>query len=264
MALVKIKDFDANYRDTFGGYDIKGIDVYSDINNEKIGTVNDLLVDEQGHFRYFIVDLGFWGFGKKVLLPVGRSEIDNDGKHVRAIGFTKEQAEHLPEFNESLKIDHQYEDRVRGVYRSAPQDIHVRPLEASAPLEGAHHVARSAAPPTPPVPPVAPVVPPAPQPVPTAHQVIPPQQVPVQPQQVPASYGYPQQAYPQPPQPSYPAAPQPPLANQGGYPPVADPNAPYGYQQDPYLYGMNEQHHSVLQRYQERLIAKKRQSGQLR
>jgi stress response protein YsnF len=27
---------------------------------------------------------------------------------------------------------------------------------------------------------------------------------------------------------------------------------------------MNEQHHSVLQRYQERLIAKKRQSGQLR
>jgi len=37
--------------------------VYTDT-DEKIGTVNDALVDEEGHFRYFIVDLGFWIFGK--------------------------------------------------------------------------------------------------------------------------------------------------------------------------------------------------------
>ena len=51
MALVKIADFDPNYKqDIFGGDDIKGYDVYS-ANNEKIGGVYDVLVDESGRFR---------------------------------------------------------------------------------------------------------------------------------------------------------------------------------------------------------------------
>ncbi|NTW18596.1 MAG: RlmF-related methyltransferase, partial [Nostocales cyanobacterium W4_Combined_metabat2_030] len=31
--------------------------VYASV-DEKIGTVSDILVDDQGHFRYFVVDLG--------------------------------------------------------------------------------------------------------------------------------------------------------------------------------------------------------------
>lgn len=89
MLLYKIKDFDPHYRDTFGGYDIKGLEVYSGINNEKIGKISDLMVDEAGHFRYFIVDLGFWGFGKNVMMPVGQTQIDPEGRFVRAIGFTR-------------------------------------------------------------------------------------------------------------------------------------------------------------------------------
>lgn len=249
MALLKIKDFDPNYRETFGGYDIKGLDVYSDINAEKIGTINDLLTDEQGHFRYFIVDLGFWGFGKKVMLPVGRSQIDNDGRYVHALGFTKEQAEKLPEFSENLKVDNNYEERVRGVYRTSSSPsvghqarpveaapVEMRPLEASAPLGGYSHVS----PPSPP---------PAPAPV---------RQAPVPPQAgyPPASAGY---GYPQPGTPVYPPAGQAPVSSQPSYP-VAEPGV-YSYQQDPYLYGLNEQNHSVLQRYEERLIAKRRQAG---
>lgn len=38
----------------------------------------------------------------------------------------------------------------------------------------------------------------------------------------------------------------------------------YNYQQDPDLYGMNEQNHSILQRYEQRLMAKKNQAGQTR
>ncbi len=64
MALLKLEDFDPNYRETFGGGDIKGLSVYAE-GDEKIGTVSDALVDEQGNFRYFVVDLGFWIFGKK-------------------------------------------------------------------------------------------------------------------------------------------------------------------------------------------------------
>ena len=130
MALHKLEEFDTNYRDSFDGDDIKDYEVYSDRDNEKVGTVKNILVDEDGHFRYLVVDTGFWIFGKQVLLPVGRSRIDRDRRHVYAVGFTKEQAENLPEFSDDLEINDEYEERVRGVYRD-------RPLESSAPLGSA-------------------------------------------------------------------------------------------------------------------------------
>ncbi|PLZ58197.1 DUF2382 domain-containing protein [Fischerella thermalis] len=135
MALYKLTDFDANYRDTFGGNDIKGMSVYAEGTNEKIGTVHDVLVDEEGHFRYLVVDMGFWIFGKKVLLPVGRSRIDHTSDRVYVMGITREQADNLPEYDERQTIDYDYEERVRGVYRtpSVPVDASA-PLEASAPL----------------------------------------------------------------------------------------------------------------------------------
>ena len=117
MSLLKIKEFDPNYRESFEGKDIKGMGVFATA-DEKIGTVSDILVDEQGHFRYFVVDLGLWIFGKKVLLPVGRSRIDHTSERIYTVGMTKQQAENLPEFNEHKEIDYNYEEQVRGVYRS--------------------------------------------------------------------------------------------------------------------------------------------------
>ncbi len=119
MVLHRLVDFDPNYHDTIQGNDIKGLGVYTDVAHEKIGTVSDVLVDEQGHFRYLVVDLGFWIFGKKVLLPVGRSRIDYDANRVYAIGMTREQAEDLPRFEERSTIDYDYEEQVRGVYRDS-------------------------------------------------------------------------------------------------------------------------------------------------
>ncbi|GBE92047.1 DUF2382 domain-containing protein [Nostoc cycadae] len=117
MALYKLNEFDPNYRDSFQGNDIKGLGVYTEGTDEKIGTVNDVLVDDEGHFRYLVVDLGFWIFGKKVLLPVGRSRIDYGRDRVYAVGMTRDQAEDLPEFDER-QVDYDYEERVRGVYRN--------------------------------------------------------------------------------------------------------------------------------------------------
>ena len=71
MALHKIKDFDPDYRDHFDGQDVKDLDLYS--GDERIGSVNDVLVDEEGHFRYLIISTGAWIFGKKVMLPIGRA-----------------------------------------------------------------------------------------------------------------------------------------------------------------------------------------------
>ena len=77
-------------------------DVYSDRDDEKVGTVKNIWVDESDRFGYLVVDTGFWMFGKQVLLPVDRTRIDQGdrlgadaSRHRRAsaVGFTKEQAE---------------------------------------------------------------------------------------------------------------------------------------------------------------------------
>ncbi|MBN4005595.1 DUF2382 domain-containing protein [Nostoc sp. LPT] len=190
MVLYKLEDFEPSYQESFDGHDIKGLGVYTQGTDEKVGTVSDVLVDEEGHFRYLVVDLGFWIFGKKVLLPIGRARIDYSIDRVYTIGLTREQAEDLPEFNERQTLDYDYEERVRGVYRQ-PTDYNL-PVEAATPLD--------------------------------------------------------------------------PLA---GLDPLGSPVTPLGttptyardsytYENEPALYGLNEQDHQTLKLYEERLIASKR------
>ena len=122
MPLAKIADLYPNYKeDIFGGEDIKSFSVY-DYTNDKIGSVHDIIVDESGRFRYLVIDTGFWIFGKKVLLPVGRASIDYSQERVYAKGLTKEQAESLPEYDDSMIVDYDYEERVRRVYRGKEYD----------------------------------------------------------------------------------------------------------------------------------------------
>lgn len=119
MPLLKLEDFDPNYTESFDGNDIKGMDVYTEGGNEKIGSVNDVIVDDEGHFRYFVVDVGLWILGKKVLMPVGRSRIDHQANRVYAVGMTKQQAEALPEFDERTGVEQDHEEQVRGVYSTS-------------------------------------------------------------------------------------------------------------------------------------------------
>ncbi|MEH2418163.1 DUF2382 domain-containing protein [Nostoc sp.] len=118
MPLQKISEFDTDYRNTIEGNDIKGMGVYVQGTDEKLGTVNDAVVDDQGAFRYLIVDIGFWIFGKKILLPVGKSRIDSTANRVYVVGITREQAENLPEYQEHTTLDYDYEEQVRGGYRT--------------------------------------------------------------------------------------------------------------------------------------------------
>lgn len=130
MPLHKIKSFDPDYRDDFGGQDILTYDLYS--NNDKIGSVEDLLVDDGGRFRYFVINTGAWIFGKKVLLPVGRAQISNPDRRVYVQGLTREQVENLPEYDNLKPIDYDYEERVRNTYRPRTATTAV---EQSAPVE---------------------------------------------------------------------------------------------------------------------------------
>jgi uncharacterized protein (TIGR02271 family) len=132
MPLFKIEDFNPHYREeSFDGDDIKGLDVYAGRTNEKIGSIYDVLVDETGRFRYFVIDTGFWIFGKKVLLPVGRCRVSPEAQRIYALGIaTKEQAEKLPEYDDRMTVDYDYEERVRHVYRTPVVERSV-PAESS-------------------------------------------------------------------------------------------------------------------------------------
>jgi len=132
MNLIRLDRFYPNYREElFDGEDIRGLPIYAGRTDEKIGTIDNVLVDAEGRFRYFIIDTGFWIFGKKVLLPVGQCQIDESAERIYATGLrTKQQAEELPEYHDHMQVDDRYEDRVSQVYRAPMQ-----PLEASEPLE---------------------------------------------------------------------------------------------------------------------------------
>jgi uncharacterized protein (TIGR02271 family) len=131
-SLYKLGDLYPDYKnDIFGGRDIKGDAVYSDT-DERIGTIYDILVDGGGSFRYFVVNTGFLGIGKKLLMPVGRTRIDAEHNRVYASGFTKQQAESLPEYHDDMTVDYDYEENVRSKYRAAQPGV--APLEGSAPV----------------------------------------------------------------------------------------------------------------------------------
>lgn len=115
MALHKIKDFDPDYRSHFDNNDVIGLDLYS--GDDKIGSVDDVLVDDNGEFRYLVINTGIWVFGKTVLLPIGSARIDYSNRRVYAKSLTKEQVESLPEFNENTLVDYDHEEQVRSVYR---------------------------------------------------------------------------------------------------------------------------------------------------
>jgi uncharacterized protein (TIGR02271 family) len=135
MPLYKIKDFDPNYRNYFDNQDILGFDLYS--GNEKVGSIDDLLVDDNGKFRYFVINTGIWVFGKKVLLPVGRARVSYSDRRIYVDHLTREQVENLPEYRDDMVVDYDYEERVRNVYRptaTAPVEAGSS-LEATPPLE---------------------------------------------------------------------------------------------------------------------------------
>ena len=117
MTLHKIKDFYPDYREQFGTHDLLSFELYAGIETEKIGSVDDMLVDDEGRFRYLIANTGAWIFGKKVLLPIGKTRIDYTQKKIYADGLNREQVENLPEYNPNQVLDHDYEEQVRGVYR---------------------------------------------------------------------------------------------------------------------------------------------------
>lgn len=122
MPLYKLADFDPNYRDTFGGDDIKALDLYTE-GGERVGSVADALVDPDGRFRYLVIDTLYNSIGKKILLPIGLSHIDYNAQRVYVDGLSKEQLQRLPEYKDTMTVDYDYEEQVRSIYRPESSNV---------------------------------------------------------------------------------------------------------------------------------------------
>lgn len=115
MSLHKIEDFDTEYHKQNSQEHIRGFDLYA--KDEKVGSTDDILVDDDGHIRYLVINTGIWIVGKKVLLPIGCAQVDYETQRVYAINLTRAQVEALPVFSDVMAVDFDYENRVRQVYR---------------------------------------------------------------------------------------------------------------------------------------------------
>ncbi|MBU7582978.1 MAG: DUF2382 domain-containing protein [Nostoc sp. TH1S01] len=122
MPLYKLEEFDPQYRETFGGDDVKSLDLYTE-DGVKVGSVSDALVDQNGRFRYLVIDTGFDTLGKRILLPIGLSRINYPEQRVYVDGLSKQQVEMLPEYHESYTVDQDYEERVRSVFRPTTSNV---------------------------------------------------------------------------------------------------------------------------------------------
>lgn len=123
MPLYKLEQFDPNYRETFGGDDVKSLELYTQ-SGVRVGGISDVLVDHDGRFRYLVIDTNIEdSINKKILLPIGLSHIDYQAKRVYVDGLSKEQVAHLPEYHDNIAVDADYEERVRGVFRPQTSNL---------------------------------------------------------------------------------------------------------------------------------------------
>lgn len=123
MALHTLQEYYPNYQQEWGDSELKDIDsydVYTEGSN-KVGSIEDFLVDDSGRFRYAVVDTGPWIFGKNVLLPIGLAHFDYQKHRVYVDGLSRNQVENLPEYKRDQIVDDQYEERVRQQYRPIAQ-----------------------------------------------------------------------------------------------------------------------------------------------
>ncbi|MBL1178885.1 PRC-barrel domain-containing protein [Pantanalinema sp. GBBB05] len=152
---------------------MQNFDVYSDRQEKlKIGRVIDVLLDQAGNLRYFIVELNSLMAGKQVLIPLQNAQVDLETQRVYVQGLTKAEVSSLPPYQTSVHPMTATGHRTEVVREVMPMRSleESAPLEASAPLEGYVVEHRTEA---------HRVVPPA-EPATTVHQsVVPPTEPPV-------------------------------------------------------------------------------------
>jgi ribosomal 30S subunit maturation factor RimM len=117
MALRPISRVD-DYQFPPNAWDVRGWTVRTEMDDEKVGKVEDMLLDAHGSLRYLEVDLGF--LRRHVLIPLDYAFADRATETVRIEGMNKDALEDVPEYSlEPESLDEGYERRLDRVYGAA-------------------------------------------------------------------------------------------------------------------------------------------------
>ncbi len=109
-----------------GTTDVRGWEVRTAHDSEKVGKVHDLVLDDTGRFRYLEVDTGGFFSAKRVLLPLGLARVDEAEDVIWVPGMSKEQFKAIPEYTGELgSITDDYAGRIRRAYPSTVDDAHL-------------------------------------------------------------------------------------------------------------------------------------------
>src|ERR687894_429440 len=91
-----------------------GYEVY-DPNDEKIGKVDDLFINESDQPEYIGVKMGFLGLEGTSLIPIELARVDENDRRIEA-SVDKAQVKEGPSFNDDEDITPDYEERVYSHY----------------------------------------------------------------------------------------------------------------------------------------------------
>ena len=144
MGLVNLSDRDSA-RLAAGAVDVRGWKVRTEMDGEKVGTVDDLLLDDQDRPHFYDVDLG--AFRKHVLLPVSEAHADPAERVLWVDRMDRERLREVPRYDhhpELLTTD--FEERLRAEYRLLAKNGNGTEVDAKEALEsnGVETVAKTA------------------------------------------------------------------------------------------------------------------------
>ena len=105
-------------------FDVRNQEVRSRIDDERIGKVDDVLVDDSGHTRYLSVAIE--GENRRVLLPVGETEADRQKNVVWVSALNRQSFRTLPAYEGNPgSVSSDYERKLRTAYDGAyPEERH--------------------------------------------------------------------------------------------------------------------------------------------
>jgi sporulation protein YlmC with PRC-barrel domain len=98
MTLLRLEDFEASSRRSLKEHELLHYEVYT-TQDEKVGQVVEILVNEAGHFQYLVVDFNDGTTSKQVLLPLSEFQVDQTKQRVCVSRFQVSQVNELMTYN---------------------------------------------------------------------------------------------------------------------------------------------------------------------
>jgi uncharacterized protein (TIGR02271 family) len=96
--------------------DVRGYEVRTRDDDDKVGRVSDLVCTPDGQIRYLDVDLGGFFNPRNVVVPIGAAQVDRERDVVWLTGMTKDQIKALPDYNGDVStLTDDYESRITGL-----------------------------------------------------------------------------------------------------------------------------------------------------